>query len=103
MCLVGAFDIHSCVDNPAFPAANRTIRVDSMGDDKTENLPLRILITGFGPFGNVIHNPSARIVRWFKRAAIPGTEIVTLEFRVSYNEVDRRLPRVLENSEFDVV
>jgi pyroglutamyl-peptidase len=69
----------------------------------TVKQPIRILITGFGPFGNVVCNPSVRIARQFKRQAICGASIVTRAFRVSYDEVDRDLRRILAQGAFDIV
>ncbi len=72
-------------------------------DVGSKDAPLRILITGFGAFGNVINNPSGRIARRFKRQTIRGADLVTRLFRVSYKQVDRDLPRILKRGRYDVV
>jgi pyroglutamyl-peptidase len=80
------------------------IRVDSKSmPSNDKNRFLRILITGFGPFGNVVNNPSARIVSRFRREAVSRAEVITRIFPVSYKEVDRKLPQLLTTYEFDVV
>ena len=37
---------------------------------------MRVLLTGFGPFGAVVDNPSARIVERVARGGWPGVEVV---------------------------
>lgn len=64
---------------------------------------MRILITGFGPFGNVVKNPAERLVRRFRRDGIAGAGVQTRVFPVSYADVDRELPVLLGKGSFDVV
>jgi pyroglutamyl-peptidase len=60
--------------------------------------PLRILITGFGPFPGAPYNPTpalvARLVR-LRRPAFSEVELIGHIFPVSYRAVDRELPMQL--------
>src|SRR4030081_988829 len=61
--------------------------------------PLRILITGFGPFPGAPFNPTmalvARLLR-LRRPARGDVELTEHIFSVSYNGVDRELPEMLK-------
>lgn len=60
--------------------------------------PLRILITGFGPFPGAPFNPTQRLVRdlvRLRRPAYAGIERIGHIFPVSYAAVDRELPALL--------
>ena len=46
--------------------------------------PLQTLLTGFGPFGKVTNNPSARLVRHFAANGANGHELTCLTLPVSY-------------------
>jgi pyroglutamyl-peptidase len=60
--------------------------------------PLRILITGFGPFPGAPHNPTmplvARLTR-LRRPAFGAVEFSGHIFPVTYKAVDRELPQLL--------
>jgi pyroglutamyl-peptidase len=60
--------------------------------------PLRILITGFGPFPGAPHNPTmplvARLLR-LRRPAFSEVELSGHIFPVTYRAVDRELPQLL--------
>src|SRR3954470_6431896 len=60
--------------------------------------PLRILITGFGPFPGAPHNPTmplvARLLR-LRRPAFEGVEMSGHIFPVTYRAVDRELPELV--------
>jgi pyroglutamyl-peptidase len=60
--------------------------------------PLRILITGFGPFPGAPYNPTmalvARLLR-LRRPAFSDVEFTGHIFPVTYKAVDRELPQIL--------
>ncbi len=60
--------------------------------------PLRLLITGFGPFPGAPFNPTeplvARLLR-LRRPALADVELVGHIFPVTYRDVDRQLPDLL--------
>ena len=60
--------------------------------------PLRILITGFGPFPGAPHNPTmplvARLLR-LRRPAFSDVDLSRHIFPVTYKAVDRELPQLL--------
>jgi pyroglutamyl-peptidase len=62
------------------------------------NAPLRILITGFGPFPGAPFNPTmplvARLLR-LRRPALCEVELAGHIFPVTYDSVDRELPQLL--------
>jgi pyroglutamyl-peptidase len=62
------------------------------------NDPLRILITGFGPFPGAPYNPTgplvARLLR-LRRPAFAEVELSGHIFPVTYKAVDRELPQLL--------
>lgn len=62
------------------------------------NSPLRILITGFGPFPGAPYNPTMPLVARLSRLRRPAFSDVALSghiFPVTYQAVDRELPRLL--------
>src|ERR1700730_7358320 len=60
--------------------------------------PLRILITGFGPFPGAPFNPTqalvARLTR-LRRPAFGDVELIGHIFHVTYSTVDRELPQLI--------
>jgi pyroglutamyl-peptidase len=60
--------------------------------------PLRILITGFGPFPGAPYNPTqplvARLLR-LRRPALGDVELSGHIFHVTYSTVDRQLPELI--------
>jgi pyroglutamyl-peptidase len=62
--------------------------------------PLRILITGFGPFPGAPHNPTQPLVERLlrlRRPAFSDVELIGHIFPVTYRAVDRQLPELLAN------
>lgn len=64
---------------------------------------MRILLTGFGPFGSVRNNPTARIVEHFEKVGIPSHELVTAVLPVSYRGASEEIARRLDGVRFDLV
>jgi pyroglutamyl-peptidase len=64
---------------------------------------VRILLTGFGPFGSVRNNPSARIVEHFEKVGVPGHELTTAVLPVSYRGASEEIVRRLDVERFDLV
>jgi len=62
----------------------------------------RTLLTGFGPFRNVVDNPTARIVAHFERVGAPGHELTTRVLPVSFVEAGREVSALLAEGAFDV-
>jgi pyroglutamyl-peptidase len=61
--------------------------------------PLRILLTGFGPFPGAPFNPTMGLVERLKRLRRPALDDVELTghiFPVTYRAVDRQLPELIE-------
>src|ERR1700732_4704154 len=75
-------------DEPGHDEVNKTAMIR----------PLRILITGFGPFPGAPFNPTeplvARLLR-LRRPAFSDVELSGHIFPVTYKAVDRELPQVL--------
>jgi pyroglutamyl-peptidase len=62
------------------------------------NKPLRILITGFGPFPGAPYNPTMPLVNrllQLRRPALSEVELTGHIFPVTYKAVDRELPQLL--------
>jgi len=60
--------------------------------------PLRVLITGFGPFPGAPYNPTMPLVKRLaalRRPALDDVAIATHVFHVTYATVDRELPQRL--------
>ena len=68
--------------------------------------PLRILLTGFGPFPGAPYNPTqplvARLAR-LRRPALDDVEIASHIFPVTYAAVDRQLPQALAKHDPDAL
>ncbi len=62
---------------------------------------MRTLLTGFGPFGEVVNNPSARIVAHFEQVGAPGHELTTRLLPVSYARAEREIRGLLTTGRFD--
>jgi pyroglutamyl-peptidase len=68
--------------------------------------PLRVLITGFGPFPGAPFNPTQALVARLaklRRPAFADLERTSHTFRVTYGDVDRDLPRLLAERRPDVL
>ena len=60
--------------------------------------PLRILLTGFGPFPGAPSNPTMPLVKRLsalRRPALDDVEISSHIFHVTYSTVDRELPALI--------
>jgi pyroglutamyl-peptidase len=60
--------------------------------------PLRILVTGFGPFPGAPTNPTIPLVKRLsalRRPALDGVELSSHIFHVTYRTVDRELPELI--------
>src|SRR5687768_10752933 len=62
---------------------------------------MRTLLTGFGAFGSVASNPSARIVAWLEREDVPGHELTTRVLPVSYERAAGEIESLLRDGAFD--
>src|SRR5690242_4159837 len=58
--------------------------------------PLQILLTGFGPFGKVIDNPTERLARAFALEAVAGCELTTCVFPTSFARAPELMRAQLE-------
>jgi pyroglutamyl-peptidase len=61
---------------------------------------MRTLLTGFGPFGNILDNPSARIVAHFAAAGAPGHELTTRVLPVPYDRAAAEVSALLNQGGF---
>jgi pyroglutamyl-peptidase len=61
----------------------------------------RTLLTGFGPFGRVVSNPSSRIVAHFAQAGAAGHDLTTRVLPVSYARAAREIRALLSAGGFD--
>ncbi|XP_063713384.1 pyroglutamyl-peptidase 1-like [Symsagittifera roscoffensis] len=62
---------------------------------------MSILVTGFGPFGDMKENPSWVAVRQLSGASINGFKIDTHMFQVSYDEVDSFVDSISHNDDYE--
>jgi pyroglutamyl-peptidase len=63
---------------------------------------MKILLTGFGPFADIVDNPSARLVRHFSERGFPGHDLTTRVFPVSFARADAQARALLLNGPFDL-
>lgn len=63
---------------------------------------MRTLLTGFGPFRDVVDNPTARIVGHFAAAGAPGHELTTRVLPVSFAEAGEQVRALLLAEPYDV-
>jgi pyroglutamyl-peptidase len=61
----------------------------------------RTLLTGFGPFGTVVNNPSSRIVAHFAQAGAAGHDLTTRVLPVSYARAEGEIRALLSAGGFD--
>jgi pyroglutamyl-peptidase len=69
-----------------------------MSDGFTATAPLRILVTGFGPFPGAPFNPTMPLVERLAerhRPARDGVALTSHIFHVTYETVDRELPELI--------
>jgi pyroglutamyl-peptidase len=62
---------------------------------------MRTLLTGFGPFREIIDNPSSRIAAHFEQAGAPGHELTTRVLPVSYDRAAAEVSELLRGGGFD--
>ncbi len=62
---------------------------------------MRTLLTGFGPFGTTLNNPSARIVAHFARTGAPGHDLTARVLPVSYQRAEQEMRTLLREGAFD--
>jgi pyroglutamyl-peptidase len=63
---------------------------------------MKILLTGFGPFGDIVDNPSARIVRHFAERAEEDHNLTVRVLPVSFRRADAEIRELLRSGGFDV-
>jgi pyroglutamyl-peptidase len=63
---------------------------------------MKILLTGFGPFGKVISNPSARLVEHFQSAGLTGHTLTAAVLPVSYRRAGEEIARLLTEGTYDL-
>jgi pyroglutamyl-peptidase len=64
---------------------------------RSRSRPLRILVTGFGPFPGAPDNPTGPLVRALGRKNWSGVTVKAHVFPTRYKAVDRALPRLLDS------
>jgi pyroglutamyl-peptidase len=71
----------------------------------TRPAPIRLLLTGFGPFPGAPVNPTGPLIRALKRKlqSRAGRQVDTHVFRTTYGAVDRELPRLLARKKPDTL
>jgi pyroglutamyl-peptidase len=62
---------------------------------------MRTLLTGFGPFGSTVNNPSARIVEHFTHTGAPGHALTTRVLPVSFARAEAEVRSLLSTGQFD--
>jgi pyrrolidone-carboxylate peptidase len=58
---------------------------------------MRTLLTGFGPFGAIAHNPSARIVEQLARGGSPGHRLTCRVLPVSFARAEAEIGSLLKS------
>ena len=64
---------------------------------------MNILITGFGPFGDVADNPSSRVGKALAFNWQEADHVEFVELPVSYSYVESNLPTILDQRKWDIV
>jgi pyroglutamyl-peptidase len=62
---------------------------------------MRTLLTGFGPFGEVADNPSARLARTFAERGAPDHALETAVLPVSFQRGAEEITRLLASGRYD--
>jgi pyroglutamyl-peptidase len=62
---------------------------------------MKVLLTGFGPFGTVVHNPSGAIVAYFEGTGLPGHSLTTRVFPVSFRQAGEQVASLLRAGAFE--
>src|SRR5437867_4410294 len=63
---------------------------------------MRALLTGFGAFGDVMDNPSARIVAQIAELGVPGIDLTPCVLPVSFQRSAIEIERLLVDDRFDL-
>ncbi|GMR49691.1 hypothetical protein PMAYCL1PPCAC_19886, partial [Pristionchus mayeri] len=66
-------------------------------------MPSRVLVTGFGPFGAHTSNPSAEVAKALASYPLQDCVVVAQEMRVVYSEVKKTVPKLWEEHDPDLV
>jgi pyroglutamyl-peptidase len=66
-------------------------------------VPVRVLLTGFGPFPGAPLNPTGAIILQIAKQKISDVQIATHVFETSYAAVDRELPILIARQKPDIV
>ena len=79
-----------------------------LSQQKTRSTPLQILLTGFGPFGNVIDNPTERLLRYFEHQTVSGLDLTICALPTSFARAPQMFKAALEaggcnGQPFDIV
>jgi pyroglutamyl-peptidase len=88
--------------NPQAAAAHLTLYKPGELGLKPGETPLRVVVTGFGPFGDVVDNPSARMAEKVAEHGAPGAVVECRILAVTTGAVDDFM-REMKESKPDVV
>ncbi|WP_444683935.1 pyroglutamyl-peptidase I [Alkalicoccus luteus] len=64
---------------------------------------MRILVTGFEPFGGMTQNPSSKLVSWIDEETFPEAEVKTMTLPVTYSQCAESVVEALHSWKPDVV
>ena len=64
------------------------IKHDRQATGQRAALPVRVVITGYGPFGDVVDNPSARLAREVALRGVAGAQVEHRTLEVEHGAVD---------------
>jgi len=64
---------------------------------------VKILLTGFGPFGSVVDNPTARLAKVFDGETVADRQIVGVPLPTSFARAPRLIAETLAGDKFDAV
>lgn len=64
---------------------------------------MKVLLTGFGPFGSVVDNPTARLAAHFDGKRFAEREIVGLQLPTSFSRAPAMIAERLSREAFDAV
>jgi pyroglutamyl-peptidase len=65
--------------------------------------PVKVLVTGYGPFDGIDPNPTAQIADKLNSIQIPGAEIVTKVLPVGWKDADKFVEKTIKHEKPDVV
>src|SRR2546423_7210872 len=64
---------------------------------------MNVLLTGFGPFGSVLSNPSERMVEEIRREGIDAHDLTCRVLPVSFARAAKEMVTLLRGGSFDLV